>query len=154
MTFTVSTRTLILVWYVHPVLRARPFVDALQPILLLHCFRYIGVMFPIPGVTSTPLDPPFAVPAAYGGLVVADLAFATFPLNRHVKGDRNENSSPNYPSVVLCTHTHLTGSNWFGDLSIRQTCVVQRVQDALLHSRILERKSEFKARQGQLRTSD
>ena len=76
MTIAVLTWVLILVWYVHPVLRAQPFADALRPILLLHCFRYIGLMFLIPGVTATPLDPRFATPAAYGDLVAAALAFA------------------------------------------------------------------------------
>ncbi len=76
MTIAVLTWVLILVWYVQPVLRTRPFADALRPMLLLHCFRYIGLMFLIPGVTSTPLDPRFALPAAYGDLVAAGLAFA------------------------------------------------------------------------------
>ncbi len=76
MTIAVITWVLILVWYVHPVLRAQPFADALRPMLLLHCFRYIGLMFLIPGVTATPLDPRFAISAAYGDLVAAALAFA------------------------------------------------------------------------------
>jgi hypothetical protein len=76
MTIAVLAWVLILVWYVHPVLRARSFVEALRPMLLLHCFRYIGLMFLIPGVTATPLDPRFSIPAAYGDLVAAALAFA------------------------------------------------------------------------------
>jgi hypothetical protein len=76
MTIAILTWVLILVWYVHPLLRARSFADALRPLLLLHCFRYIGLMFLIPGVTSIPLDPRFAIPAAYGDLVAAGLAFA------------------------------------------------------------------------------
>ena len=76
LTIAVLTWALILFWYVHPVLRARPFADALRPLLLLHCFRYVGLMFLIPGVTSTPLDPRFSLPAAYGDLIAAGLAFA------------------------------------------------------------------------------
>jgi hypothetical protein len=82
MTIAVLTWVLILVWYVHPVLRTRPFGDAIRPMLLLHCFRYIGLMFLIPGVTSAPLDPRFAVPAAYGDLIAAILAFAALPALR------------------------------------------------------------------------
>lgn len=44
--------------------------------MLLHCFRYVGLMFLIPGVTSETLDARFAVPAAYGDLAAAGLAFA------------------------------------------------------------------------------
>ena len=76
MTLAVVTWSLILVWYVHPVLRHRRFAEAMQPLILLHCFRYIGLMFLIPGVTAEPLDARFAVPAAYGDLVASLLAFA------------------------------------------------------------------------------
>jgi hypothetical protein len=63
-------------WYVQPALRVRSFADALRPLLLLHCFRYVGLMFLIPGVTAEPLDARFAVPAAYGDLPASGLAFA------------------------------------------------------------------------------
>lgn len=66
--------TLIFIWYVHPWSRAVPLETALRPVLLLHVFRYIGLMFLIPGVTSAPLDPRFALPAAYGDLAAALLA--------------------------------------------------------------------------------
>ncbi|GAB4186273.1 MAG: hypothetical protein Tsb002_10610 [Wenzhouxiangellaceae bacterium] len=46
-----------------------------MPILLLHTFRYIGLMFLVPGVTSVTLDPRFAHPAAYGDVIAAILAF-------------------------------------------------------------------------------
>ncbi len=45
-----------------------------MPILLFHCSRFIGLAFLIPGVTSQPLDPRFANPAAYGDLLAALLA--------------------------------------------------------------------------------
>jgi hypothetical protein len=64
MTLAVTSWILIFVWYVHPVLRARSFADALQPLVLLHCFRYVGLMFLIPGVTAEPLDARFAALAA------------------------------------------------------------------------------------------
>ena len=69
--------TLLFVWYVHPALRGKSFSTAMQPLLLLHVFRYIGLMFLVPGVTAEPLDARFAVPAAYGDLVAAALALAS-----------------------------------------------------------------------------
>ena len=66
--------TLLFTWYVSPVLREKTFQDAMRPLLLLHAFRYIGLMFLIPGVTAEPLDARFASPAAYGDLIAALLA--------------------------------------------------------------------------------
>ncbi len=66
---------LIAKWYLMPVLRRLPRARALEPLLLFHCFRFIGLAFLIPGVTSQPLDPRFANPAAYGDLLAAVLAF-------------------------------------------------------------------------------
>ena len=61
-------------WYVMPQLAGMPRADALTPLLLLHSFRYIGMAFLIPGVTSEVLDSRFAIPAAYGDLLAALLA--------------------------------------------------------------------------------
>ena len=66
---------LVLRWYVHPALRGLTFAGAMRPLLLLHAFRYIGLMFLIPGVTAEALDLRFASPAAYGDLIAAVLAF-------------------------------------------------------------------------------
>ena len=66
---------LIAKWYLMPVLLALPQARALVPLLLFHCFRFIGLAFLIPGVTSQPLDSRFANPAAYGDLLAALLAF-------------------------------------------------------------------------------
>jgi hypothetical protein len=52
-----------------------PRADALMPLLLLHSFRHIGMAFLLPGVTATALDARFAIPAAYGDLLAAVLAF-------------------------------------------------------------------------------
>ena len=68
--------SLVFVWYVHPALARQSLERALRPLLLLHSFRYIGLMFLIPGVTAEALDPRFSVPAAYGDLVAALLALA------------------------------------------------------------------------------
>ena len=66
---------LIAKWYLMPVLLALPRARALVPLLLFHCFRFIGLAFLIPGVTSQPLDSRFSSPAAYGDLLAALLAF-------------------------------------------------------------------------------
>jgi hypothetical protein len=48
----------------------------LLPILLLHSFRHLGLMFLAPGATYAGLPREFAVPAAYGDLAAALLALA------------------------------------------------------------------------------
>jgi membrane-associated HD superfamily phosphohydrolase len=67
--------SLIMAWYVHPLLNRYPLERALEPILFLHTFRYVGLMFLLPGVTAEVLDSRFSYPAAYGDLVAAALAF-------------------------------------------------------------------------------
>jgi hypothetical protein len=69
------TFALVARWYLYPWLKQRPIADALRPLLLLHSLRYIGLTFLVAGVTAAPLDPRFAVPAAYGDLLSAALAF-------------------------------------------------------------------------------
>ncbi len=59
-----------------PRLNALPRTAALMPLLHLHSFRFIGLVFLATGVVSADLAPEFAVPAAYGDLVAAALAFA------------------------------------------------------------------------------
>jgi hypothetical protein len=46
----------------------------LIPILLLHSFRHLGLMFLAPGAVYEGMPPQFAYPAAYGDLVTAGLA--------------------------------------------------------------------------------
>ena len=60
--------------YIWPELSARPRADALRPLLLLHCFRFVGLAFLVPGVVSPNLPASFAGPAAYGDLLAAVLA--------------------------------------------------------------------------------
>jgi hypothetical protein len=60
--------------YFWPALRNQPRVLALQPLLLLHSFRFIGLAFLVPGVVSQALPDAFARPAAYGDLIAALLA--------------------------------------------------------------------------------
>lgn len=74
-TFALVAWSLVMYWYIHPLLKQYPLARALEPLLLIHSFRYIGLMFLVPGVTAEVLDPRFAVPAAYGDLLTAVLAF-------------------------------------------------------------------------------
>lgn len=66
---------LIAKWYVMPRLRSIPPKQALQPLLLLHTFRHIGLMFLASGALTHELPDPFAYPAAYGDLAASILAF-------------------------------------------------------------------------------
>ena len=51
----------------------------LLPILLLHSFRHLGLMFLAPGATGGEMPPQFAYPAALGDLIAAVLALAAIP---------------------------------------------------------------------------
>jgi len=51
----------------------------LLPILLLHSFRHLGLMFLAPGATYAGIPPQFAYPAAFGDLAAALLALAAIP---------------------------------------------------------------------------
>ena len=61
-------------WYVAPRLAALPLPTALAPLLFLHAFRHLGMVFLVPTVVGPSLPPAFAVPAAYGDLLAALLA--------------------------------------------------------------------------------
>jgi hypothetical protein len=66
--------------YIWPELRRRQRTEAMQPVLILHSFRFIGLAFLVPGVVSPDLPAPFAHPAAYGDLIAAILAFVSLLL--------------------------------------------------------------------------
>ena len=53
--------------------------SVLLPILLLHAFRHLGLMFLAPGATYAGLPPQFAYPAAFGDLIAAVLAVLVIP---------------------------------------------------------------------------
>jgi hypothetical protein len=57
-----------------PWLKDNPFHKGLALLTIPHVFRYIGLSILITGVTTSPLDPRFAAPAAYGDLIAAVLA--------------------------------------------------------------------------------
>jgi hypothetical protein len=60
--------------YIWPALRLRPRAEALQPLLMLHSFRFEGLAFLVPGVVSPDLPSAFAHSAAYGDIIAAALA--------------------------------------------------------------------------------
>ena len=49
------------------------------PILLLHAFRHLGLMFLAPGAVFPGVPPQFAYPAAFGDLLAAVLALIAIP---------------------------------------------------------------------------
>ncbi len=53
--------------------------SVLLPILLLHAFRHLGLMFLAPGGTYPGIPQQFAYPAAFGDLVAAVLAVIAIP---------------------------------------------------------------------------
>jgi len=62
--------------YVLPQLGVWSGRTVLIPILLLHSFRHLGLMFLAPGATLPGLPAAFAYPAAFGDAIAATLAFA------------------------------------------------------------------------------
>ncbi len=82
MIFSLIAWSLIFKWYIHPRLKTYTLQEALEPLLLLHSFRYIGLMFLVPGVTAELLDSRFSSPAAYGDLIAAVLAFVAIGMLR------------------------------------------------------------------------
>jgi hypothetical protein len=68
--------------YLWPALRSQPRANALQPLLLLHAFRFIGLAFLVPGVVSPDLPAAYARPAAYGDLATAILALLALAVLR------------------------------------------------------------------------
>ncbi len=65
--------------YLLPRLRELKPQAVLLPILLLHSFRHLGLMFLEPGATYAGIPAPFAYPAAFGDLLAALLALAAIP---------------------------------------------------------------------------
>ena len=69
-----------------PVIEPR---TVLLPILLLHSFRHLGLMFLAPGAIYAGMPPQFAYPAALGDLLAAVLALAAIPaVAGNVRGNR------------------------------------------------------------------
>jgi hypothetical protein len=68
--------TLIARWYVSPRLAPLPVDRALQPLLVLHATRHMGLVFLVPTVVGGTLPASFAAAAAYGDLLAGVLALA------------------------------------------------------------------------------
>lgn len=68
--------TLIARWYVSPRLAALPVDRALQPLLVLHATRHMGLVFLVPTVVGGTLPAAFAAGAGYGDLLTGLLALA------------------------------------------------------------------------------
>jgi hypothetical protein len=51
-----------------------PLRDALVPLLLLHAFRHMGLVFLLPNFVGSTLPAEFAIPTAYGDLLTGLLA--------------------------------------------------------------------------------
>ena len=60
--------------YIWPKLRSLDRTEALRPILMLHSFRFFGLVFLVPGVVSPDLPSSFARPTSYGDFIAAILA--------------------------------------------------------------------------------
>ena len=60
--------------YIWPRLRLREASEALEPLLIVHSFRFVGLSFLVPGVVSPDLPAAFAHSAAYGDIIAATLA--------------------------------------------------------------------------------
>ncbi len=75
LTLSLVAFILIAKWYVVPWTKRVPLEVALQPLLLLHSFRHLGLMFLVTGVVSSELTGSFAAPAAFGDLLASLLAF-------------------------------------------------------------------------------
>jgi hypothetical protein len=72
--------------YVWPALRTRARADALQPLLCLHAFRFVGLVFLVPGVVAADLPQSFARPAGYLDLATAILALLALATLRSAVG--------------------------------------------------------------------
>ncbi len=65
---------LIAKWLLAPWLEKQSPHNALFWLVLPHAFRYVGMVFLVPGVVARPLPDAFAIPAAYGDLLTGVLA--------------------------------------------------------------------------------
>lgn len=65
--------------YLLPRLSALEPRTVLLPILLLHAFRHLGLMFLAPGAIHAGMPAQFAYPAAFGDLLAAALALIAMP---------------------------------------------------------------------------
>ena len=79
---SVTMFSLVTRWVVAPWLATQSQQDALFWLTLPHAFRYIGMVFLVPGVVAQPLPDYFAIPAAHGDLAASVLAILALVLLR------------------------------------------------------------------------
>jgi len=72
--FSLIAWTMVAGRYIWPRIRGRERAEALRPLLILHSFRFEGLVFLVPGVVASDLPPAFAHSAAYGDFVASALA--------------------------------------------------------------------------------
>jgi hypothetical protein len=72
--FSLLVFALLAKWLLAPWLASQTRRDALFWLTLPHAFRYMGMVFLVPGVLAQPLPSDFANPAAYGDLLTSVLA--------------------------------------------------------------------------------
>jgi len=72
--FSLIAWSLVTSRYIWPRLRRRERSEALEPLLIVHSFRFLGLSFFVPGVVSADLPAAFAHSAAYGDIIAATLA--------------------------------------------------------------------------------
>jgi hypothetical protein len=72
--------------YIWPKLSQLQRSEALEPLLMLHSFRFLGLAFLVPGVVSADIPSDFARFAAYGDLIAAVLALLSLLLLPSVAG--------------------------------------------------------------------
>ena len=65
---------LLATWYLNPWLKKQASADALFWLTLPHAFRYIGLVFLVPGVVAPSMPSSFSLLAAYGDLAAGLLA--------------------------------------------------------------------------------
>ena len=80
--FSLLMLSLLAKWVRTPWLAKQSQREALFWLTLPHAFRYIGMVFLVPGVVAQPLPDNFAIPAAYGDLSAAVLALLALVLLR------------------------------------------------------------------------
>ena len=84
--FAVTAWAVVTALYIWPALRARPRIEALRPLLVLHAFRFGGLAFLVPGVVSPDLPAAFAHDAALGDIIAAILALLSLATLRSKVG--------------------------------------------------------------------
>ncbi len=68
--------------YAWPWMKERSLAEALEPVLYLHSFRFIGLAFIAPGVVGSGLNPTWARDVALGDVATAVLALIALALMR------------------------------------------------------------------------